>query len=527
MKKNWTRILALGLSALLMLSACGGTGGTTESPAAGSESPAAGSENTPAASTATKENPDELVVAISTEPASLDPHNVNMVTAFTLAKQVFDRLFVADEEYNITPSLATEYEWVDDTTLRVKLREDVYFTNGQQLTADDVVYTIQRACTMAQSATTFENFDPDNTAAVDQFTVDIKLKAPYPNALTVLASGRGSIVCKSAIEEMGEDAYGRTPVGSGKFIVTNWNSGDRIEMVRNEDYWGEKPAFKNMTFRILTDGSTRGIELETGGVDIALEVSTNDLERLNANPDIKIIQGAGSTMNHIVINSVNFDTLTDVNVRKAMHMALDMNALVQLAFQGNATVASSLVPDVTVGYTKVGPMEYDPEGAKALIEESGFDTSKEIVMNIYQNERIQAMAEAIANMWTAIGLNVKIEMIDRATLTTNNSSGQTPMCITTVTASDGNIEGVFRMWETRSYAFTDDEDLIGRIKAAKNIVDDDERMQAYAELQQECWDLHTVIPICVEDKVYGIRSYVQGFEFQPDNSPDFSKVTFS
>ena len=83
------------------------------------------------------------------------------------------------------------------------------------------------------------------------------------------------------------------------------------------------------------------------------------------------------------------------------------------------------------------------------------------------------------------------------------------------------------MWETPSYAFTDDQELINKISSAKNITDEAERMAAYAEIQQICWDLHTVIPICVEDKIYGVRSYVEGFEFQPDNSPDFSKVTFS
>ena len=521
-----TRILALVMAAMMMLTACGSknNGGNASS----------GDTNNDAQGTQTAEkvipektDKDTLTVAISTEPSGLDPHNLNMVTGFTLCKQVFDRLFVADADYNITPSLATEYEWLDDNlTLRVKIRDDVKFSNGQPLTAEDVVYSIQRACTKSQSATTFGPFDGENTVAVDDYTVDIKFKTVYPNALTVLASGRGSIVCKAAIEEMGEDAYGRAPVGSGKFVVKNWSSGDKIEMVRNEDYWGDKPAYKNLTFRILTDGSNRGIELETGGVDIALEVSTNDLDRLNANSELTILQGPGSTMNHLVINSVNFDTLKDVRVRKAMHMALDKDALVQVAFRGNATVATSLVPAVTKGYYKVGPMEYDPEGAKALIAESGFDTSTEIVLNIYKNERIQAMAEAIANMWKAIGLNVRIEILDRATMITNNGNGQTPMCITTVTASDGNIESIFRMWETPSYAFTDDQDLMQRIKDAKSIVDDDARAKAYADLQQECWDLHTVLPLCVEDKVYGIRNYVEGFEFHPDNSPDFSTVTF-
>ncbi len=524
MKKK-VRILALVLGTLMLLSACapsqpqgGGQGTPAPAPTNNGGTPATAAPSTP--------GKDDLIVAVSTEPSSLDPHNVNMVTAFMIGQHVIDRLFVADAEYNITPSLAEKYEWLDDTTLQVKIREDVDFSNGQHMTADDVVYSIQRACTMSQSAATFDYFDGPNTVKVDEYTVNIKLKAPYPNALRVLCGGRGGIVCKSAIEEMGEDAYGRAPVGSGAFIVTNWSSGDRIELTRNDNYWGDKPAYKDLTFRIITENASRTIEVETGGVDIAWDIGSDDVARLEADPNVNIVRGASSTMNHIVINSVNFDTLKDPKVREAMHMALDMDAIVAVAFKGYATVAESLSPNSTTEFAKVGPTAYDPEGAKALIAESGFDTSTPIVLQIYKNQQIQSMAEIIANMWTAVGLNVQIEVVDRATMVTNNSSGKTPMCITSVTCSDGNIESVFRQWEKPETGFTDDEALIAAIKAAKGIMDDAERKAAYAELQQQCWDLNTVIPIATGENIFGVRSNVQGFVFHPDKTPNLTGITF-
>lgn len=100
------------------------------------------------------------------------------------------------------------------------------------------------------------------------------------------------------------------------------------------------------------------------------------------------------------------------------------------------------------------------------------------------------------------------------------------MCITTVTASDGNIESVFRQWEKPGTGFTDDEELIAKIKAAKGIMDDNERKAAYAELQQETWDLNIVIPIAVAQNIFATRSYIQGFTFHPDNTPDLSVITF-
>ena len=242
---------------------------------------------------------------------------------------------------------------------------------------------------------------------------------------------------------------------------------------------------------------------------------------------MEVVRGASSTMNHIVINSVNFDTLKDPQVRQAMHMALDMDAIVAVAFKGCATVAESLSPNSTTEFAKVGPTPCDQEGAKTLIAQSGFDTSTPIVLQIYKDEQIQAMAEIIANMWSTIGLNVQIEVVDRATMVTNNSSGKSPVCITSVTCSDGNIESVFRQWEKPETGFSDDEALIAKIKDVKGIIDDEERKAAYAELQQECWDLNTVIPIATGENILGVRSNVQGFVFHPDKPPNLTGITFS
>lgn len=518
MKKK-IRIASLALSVALMLSACGGQG-SAPSPSSAPDN-SAPSEATP---TVTK---DEFVVAGYTEPPTLDPHIANFVPSFMLDQMIFDKLFVATVDNEIIPQLAEEWEWIDDTTLRVKIREGVNFTNGTPLTADDVVYSIQRACVSTGSAATFSEFDGPNTVKVDEYTVDIKTKSPYPNAITVLTHGRGSIVCQEAIEEMGEDAYGRAPVGSGEMIFKSWTAGDSIVLERNDDYWGDKPAFKTLNFRIITEDASRAIELETGAVDMCFNIKATDLERLKDNPDINVEIGTGATMNQFVINTVNFDTLKDMRVRKAMHMALDMNAIVATAYQGLAEVADSIFPKGTFGYKAVGPMEYDPEGAKALLKEANFDTSQVITLNVVVNDSAaKDVAEMAANMWRDIGLNVSIEQIDRATMTTNNSLGKTPMCISTNTPSSGNAETLLLQWEKPTSGYTSNTELVAKITGAKTITDDAKRAAAYEELQQLCWDEHVVIPIAVSSVVYCTRSNVKGLEIHPSNMPELSKVYF-
>ncbi|MCC8059516.1 MAG: ABC transporter substrate-binding protein [Clostridiales bacterium] len=530
MKKR--KLLAMGLSMAMLLSACGGSSTGQASSAAESTTQAAQSNTEESAAEAktdtSGEKKDTLVCAGGTEPSSLDPHNLNMVTGFMMDYQIFDRLFVSTVDNEIVPQLAESWEWVDDTTLRVKIHEGVTFSDGTPLTADDVVYSIQRACENSASAATFANFDGSNTVKVDDYTVDIKTKTIYPNALTILTHGRGSIVSKAAIEEMGEDAYGRAPIGSGRLIVKEWVSGDRIEFVRNDNYWDKDamPQYQYLTFRFISEASSRTIELESGGVDLAFNIPATDWSRLEANPDVEILTGPGATVNQFVINIVNFDTLKDAKVREAMHKALNMEAIVKTAYQGSAEVADSIFPKGTFGYVAVGPETYDPEGAKKLLEESGFDTSQPIVINLYKDSTAQAVCEMAANMWKDIGLNVSIEILDRATMVTNNAAGQTFMCLTTNTTSAGNPENLLLQWEKDSTGYTDDADLVARIGAAKQITDEDERRAAYEELQKEIWAVHNVIPVSVNQVTYCYRSNVKGVECHASNSPDLSKIYF-
>ena len=114
---------------------------------------------------------------------------------------------------------------------------------------------------------------------------------PYAPLFEAIASHRGAILSKTAYETMGADAFGRAPVGTGPMMFKEWVSGDRIELTGFEQYWGEKPAFDNMTIRFILEASSRTVELETGGVDIAFQLSPVDWSRLEENPDTKMLTG--------------------------------------------------------------------------------------------------------------------------------------------------------------------------------------------------------------------------------------------
>ena len=257
------------------------------------------------------------------------------------------------------------------------MRDDVTFHDGSKFTAEDAVYSLVLGATSSFSKTVFASIDTENTRVLDEYTFELKLLNPYAPLLEALASFRGAMLCKAARESMGEAEYGRAPVGTGPMKFVKWVSGDRIDLEAYEGYWGEKLPFEKATARIIVEANSRSIELETGGVDIAMELAFSDWERIENNPETVLISGESQSSTFILLNN-SMEPFDDIRVRQALAHAIDMESLVDIAFQGNAEVADSYYIPGILGHKPVGPMEYNPEKAKSRLAEAGYGDGLEI-----------------------------------------------------------------------------------------------------------------------------------------------------
>ncbi|MCD8220852.1 MAG: ABC transporter substrate-binding protein [Clostridiales bacterium] len=524
--KRKNNLILLGLTAIFLLAGCAGNETASATQPQTTEQSQTG--ETQEAANGPANARDQLIAAITNEPASLDPQNVSVMAGYQVVNHIFDTLVTRDEEGEIHPCLAESWEYVDDQTIRFKLRDDVYFQNGEKLAAEDVRYTIQRATEMPQSASIFVTFDGEGTAVVDDLTVDVKLKEPFSGALAYLATSRGSIVSKKAVEEMGEDAFGISPVGTGPFRVVGWESGDRILLERFDDYWGEKATYKDLIFRIIPDGSVRSIELESGGVDFLFGINPADYERLKANPDLKTEVGTGFTHEMYQL-SMTAEEFKDIRVRKAFSLALDVPAIVSAVYGELGVPADSVFSDKVFGHISIGPIKQDVEEAKRLLEEAGYGDGFSTEINFGESATTQACLEIAQQMWEAVGIHVTISPLEQARYKENNAAGITRFGRSNFTASTEEPDHALANWQSGyKGAFNANDDHIDELmRQGRAETDEEKRREIYAELQQYCWDTYYSIPIVFPKVGFAYTAKITNFEFSSSEQPDLSHIIFS
>ncbi len=510
--KGLTKILALTLCMAMLLTAC--SSGTASS-----------SSKSQASSQTTVK--DTLTVALKSEATNLDPHNNTSLNSFMIENLIYDRLVDKNTKGEIVPMLATKWEVLDSTTIRFFLRNDVVFSNGEKLTAEDVKYTIARAEVMTASKTYFSSFDGANTKVIDPYTIDIKMKTPFAPVFNYLASARGNIVCKKTMEAVGSDAYGRNPVGSGKMKFSKWVSGDRIELVRNDSYWGTKPSYKNLVLRVIIEPANRAIELETGGVDISFGIDPGDMDRLEKNKDTKIVEGPGYGYGYFAFNTMKFDLFKDIRVREALSIALDIPTLVDSVYKGNAEVANSVLNSKIFSYVNSGTIKYDPEKAKSLLKEAGFDFSKVITISTNEDVAAKDAAEIVQSMWKKIGVNAQIESYDLATMASKTTAGALMFYFQQSSAATGDPDQGMALWISKTSFVHDEKAIFDACALGKATYDTKERAKIYETAQKLAWDYHGQIPISYVNVVYGTRANVQNLDPHPGSTPDLSLITFT
>jgi peptide/nickel transport system substrate-binding protein len=371
----------------------------------------------------------ELKVGIGSEPTSIDPMYHNLDPNNQIARHIFDTLIDQDEKQRLVPGVATSWKIVGDDTWEFKLREGVKFHDGAPLTAEDVVFSIQRAEKVPNSPSAFTIYTKAATEvrAVDAHTVLIKTDGPYPLLPNDLSNIR--IQSKKAAEGKSTEDFnkGAAAIGTGPFKFVEWVPGDRLVLARNDSYWGEKPAWSKVIIRPITSAATRVAALLSGDVDFIDNVPPADIKRLEGDKNVVISQSVSNRIIYLHLdtardqspmvsdkqgNPLDKNPLRDLRVRQAISKAVNRKAIVDRVLEGVGIPAGQLLPDGFFGVSpKLEVEKYDPEAAKKLLAEAGYPNGFAVTLAAPNNRYIndKEIAQALAPMLSRIGIDTKVE----------------------------------------------------------------------------------------------------------------------
>ncbi|MEP7260495.1 MAG: ABC transporter substrate-binding protein [Usitatibacter sp.] len=372
-----------------------------------------------------------LTLGTKLELNTLDPHFFAAFPTNSSMQYFFDKLVEYGDKLEIKPSLATSWKFVDNTTWEFKLKQGVVFHDGSAFTADDVIFTIERVPNVPNSPNSFAQFTRgiESMKKVDDTTLIIKTKAPNPQLLSDLAN-IFIISAKAAAGATTADFNsGKAVVGTGPYKLVKFVSGESLEVERHEKYWGTKPAWAKVTERIIAKDPSRLASLLAGQVDAIDAVPIADLDRLRKDGKYGLFRGPAALVHYVALDSsrdvspfvtakdgkpLTTNPLKDSRVRKALSLAINREVIAKRVMEGSATPASQMLPPIyPSGSKSLKPDAFDPARAQALLKEAGWGDGFRIVLHAtgdrYPND--SQVAQAIAQMWTRIGLKAEVEAL--------------------------------------------------------------------------------------------------------------------
>jgi peptide/nickel transport system substrate-binding protein len=378
-----------------------------------------------------------LTIGLGTDVTSIDPHYHNLTPNNNVASHLYGYLVTRDEKSKPVPGLATEWKVVDPLTWEFKLRRGVRFHDGSEFTAADVVASIERVPKVPKSPSPFTAYTKQiaKIEVVDPYTVRFRTATPYP--LMPSDMTQVAIISKAHANASTEDFNaGKAAIGTGPYKLVRYAKGERIELARNDGWWGGATPWEKVTLRILPQDAPRVAALLSGDVQVIENVPTADVAKLRGNKQLAIYKAVSDRLIYLHLDSdrdaspfvtdktgapLAKNPLKDARVRKALSKMINRPAIVERVMEGEAVMAGQLVPDFLFGATKNLAVEkHDPEGAKKLLAEAGYPDGFGLTVHGPNNRYIndEQIAQAVAQMLTRGGVPTKVVAMPSSTFFT-------------------------------------------------------------------------------------------------------------
>lgn len=439
---------------------------------------------------------DEIHIAISANPPSLDPQSVNSNIVGGIGIHVYESLFAMDENYEPTPVLAESYEVSDDgMTYTIKLRQGVKFHNGEEMTADDVVASMNRWIETSPKANTL--IGGSTFEKVDDYTVNLKVNQASSDIIMILASPIqfAAIYPAEVVESAGADGISEY-IGTGPYKVSEWKQDQYVKLEKNEDYQpskdastgiaGEKKAAtETLYFDVVTDAATRIAGLQNGQYDIAEEIPADNYEELSKDESLKMSVERGGTLN-LFLNTTE-GIMADVNMRQAILAALNCDDIL-LASYGNKDLyevnAGWCMPTDTQWGTDAGKEYYnqnDVEKAKELLKKAGYNNEKIVLVTTPDYAEMYNATLVVQEQLKKAGINAEVESYDFSTFMEHRADPKQFSMF--ITSNSYNMLPIQLSVLDKGWAGLDRQEVTDGIAAIRSAATAEDASAAWADLQ--------------------------------------------
>ncbi|MGI5971445.1 MAG: ABC transporter substrate-binding protein [Oscillospiraceae bacterium] len=542
--KRGSSIIAIFLVLVMIFSACGKTETAAETSTGGGAEEAAATEagkvqeigeleeNYSGDAETNVLSDETLRVILDEEPSSMAPqYSIPSSPGMTVGGCIFDRLFRWNPETKeADPCLATDYEWVDDTHLRLTLRDGVIAHDGTVMTAEDVLYTIEygQSGTNTMWAT---YFDLEGTVVEDDLHIVLALNKAVPTMVDQLTGPSYGIVDKSSVEAAGgiEASAKAATIGYGPYTFDSWVPGQYIRLVRHDDYWDADNVayYKYIDFTWNADSSTRSMAIQSGDGDVTFNLSAMQLNNLSAVDGVSVYGTSADAVLCMYINC-SAEPLDNELVRDAIDLALDRETLVQLCYGGLVEPCETSISPVNKYYSAPdNPSSCNIEAAKQLLAEAGYPDGIDIDMMFIQKNT--SVAQMVQSQLEQAGIRLSIVQTEFIAMMGTVCSGDYQIYMTDISSDDmatliTRLDGRLSTQEAVGGCQFNDDGLNALIDIASYDLDEDERREALAGIQDFVREHHPLVGICCEIKSTAFRSDLVGVSFDVANFPDVSRV---